>query len=104
MVYSRQQEQLAAWVWLSVMAIMGCSALYGTVGEVRNIFRSGVSMGAVSIALPFAGVALIGISSAVSSLLFILSGCQSEKRPRWLLLALCIGVVMIIVGVVGLFR
>ncbi len=58
----------------------------------------------LSIFLVFAGIALISLSSAVSSLLFIIqSPSPSEKRPRWLLLALGIGVVMTILGMIGIF-
>ena len=93
MVYSRIQEQVASWTWIILMAIVGASAVGGTVLGVT-----------VSSRLVLAGIDLICISSSVSSLLFILTGCQSKKRPRWLLLALCIGIVMIIFGAVGLFR
>ena len=103
MVYSRRQEQLASWIWITVMAIMGVSAVCGTVRAVRDISRLGVSIVTVSILLLFAGIALIGLSAAVSSLLFILSPSSSEKRPRWFLLALCIGLVMSILGIGGVF-
>ncbi len=105
MVYSRQEEQLASWIWMTIMSIVGASATWGTVRSVRDIFRLGVSIGTVSSLLLFAGIALIGLSAAVSALLFIIQPpSSSQKRPPWLLLALCIGVLMIIFGTVGLFR
>ena len=104
MVYSRGQEQLASWIWITVMSIMSVSAVYGAVGAVRDISRMGLSAVTVGSLLLYAGIALIGLSAAVSSLLFIRSPSPSAKRPRWFLLALCVGLVMSILGIVLVFR
>ena len=101
MVYSRIQEQLASWIWITIMAIVAVFAVYQTLIAIRDISRLGVSIETVSILLLFAGIALICLSAAVSSLLFILSPSPSGRRPRWFLLAMCIGVVMIILGIIG---
>ena len=104
MVYSRGQEQLAAWIWMTLMAIVGVLAVCRTVGAVRDIFRFGVSIGTVSILLLFAGIALISLSAAVASLLVILFPSPSGRSPRWFLVALGIGVVMSIIGIVGMLK
>ena len=104
MVYSRMQEHLARWIWVTIMGIVAVPSTCETVRAVRDIFRLGLSAGTGNVFLLFAGIALISLSCAVSSLLIIMqSPSPSEKRPRWLLLALGIGVVMTVLGMIGIF-
>ncbi len=104
MVYSRKQEQLAAWIWMILMAAVGSLGVRHTARAVGDIFRLGLSIGTGSIFLLVGGIALIGLSNAVVALLLILFPLRSGKSSRWFLVALDIGVVMIIIGTVGVFK
>lgn len=104
MTYSRGQEQFAVWVWITLMVIVGVTAVSHTARAVRDIFRLGLSKGTVSILLLVAGIALVSLSNATATLLFTLFPSRSGKAPRWFLIALGIGVVMSILGAAGLFK
>ena len=104
MVYSRQQEQLAALLWSIAMSVMAVLGVYGTVIAVRGLFILGASIETVSILLLFAGIALTGLSATVSSLLCMRSPSQSARTPRWFLVALCIGLLMSVLGLIGILR
>ena len=101
MTYSHGQERLAAWTWIALMAIVGAIGVRYTIGAVRDIFRLGLSTGTASTFLLVTGVALLGLSNATATLLFTLSPSRFERSPRWFLLALGLGMVMIILGTVG---
>ena len=102
MVYSRGQEQFALWLWMTVMATVGVLAVWQTIGAVRDIFRFGFSTWTVSFFLLVAGLALIGLSNVIVTLLFMLFPSRFGRSPRWFLVVLGIGVVMTILGIVGM--
>ena len=104
MTYSRGQEQVADWIWITLMAVVGAIGIYYTVGVVGDIFRSGLSTATVSILLLVAGITLVGLSNATATLLFTLSPSRFERAPRWFLVVLAIGIVMIILGTIGQFK
>ncbi len=104
MVWSRQEEQLAGWIWMTLMGAVAVLAVYHTVRVVGDIFRLGLSIGTASILLLVAGIALIGLSNAIAALLLILFPSRSERSPRWFLVALGIGIVMTILGMVGILK
>ncbi len=104
MVYSRMQNQFAVWLGLILAATAGLLAAYRMVGAVGDIFSLGVSTETVSILLLISGIALVGLSTAVATLLFVLFPSPAKRSPHWFLVALCIGIVMSIAGFLGVFR
>ena len=86
------------------MAAVGSLGVRHTVRAVGDIFRVGLSIGTGSMFLLVGGIALVGLSNAVVALLLILLPVRSGRSPRWFLVALGIGVVMIILGTIGVFR
>ncbi len=104
MVYSRAQEQFAAWIWMMSMAAMGAVGVRYTARAVGDILRLGLSIATGSIFLLVAGIALIGLSNAILGLMLALFPSRLGKSPRWFLVALAVGIVMIIVGTVGVFQ
>ena len=104
MVYSRQQEQVAGWIWMILMGIVAITAVRQTVIAVGDLFRLGLSEATASILLLFAGIALVCLSNAIVALLLILRPSRSGRSPRWFLVTLGAGIAMIILGGVGILR
>lgn len=103
MTYSRGQEKIADWIWIVLMAIVGATGAYYTIGAVGDILRLGLSTQTVSTFLLLAGIALAGLSNATATVLFALSPSRFERSPRWFLVILAVGLVMIILGTIGTF-
>ncbi len=104
MVYSRKQEQLAAWIWMVLMATVGAVGVRYTARAVGDILRLGLSTSTASIFLLVAGIALICLSNAIVALLVILLPLRSGKSPRWFLVIPGISVVITILGTMGVFK
>ena len=51
MVYSRKQEQLAAWIWMVLMAAVGSLGVRHAVKAVGEVFRQGISIATGSVFL-----------------------------------------------------
>ncbi len=88
-------------ILMAAVAVLGVRHTLRAVGE---IFRQGLSIATGSIFLLCAGIALICLSNAIAALLVMLFPLRSGKSPRWFLVALGIGMVMIILGAVGVLK
>ena len=100
-MYSRIQNQFAVYLGIALAGAFGLFFAYQAVKVVGDLFSYGVSTATVSIFLSFAGPALMGLSIAFASLLYLLF--PSNRSFRWLLITLCVGALMSICGWVGLF-
>ena len=89
---------------MTLMGAVAVPAMYHTVRVVGDIFRFGLSIGTAKVLLLVGGIALIGLSNAIVALLVILFPSRSGRSPRWFLVALGIGVVMTVFGIVEVLK
>ena len=100
-MYSWAENKFAVIAGMVFAGSVGLFCAYHTVVAVGYIVRLGISINTVRSFLIPAGVALMGLSTAAASLIYLLR--PTDKSCRWLLVLLVIGGIMALFGFAGLF-